>query len=68
MARFCKEAHGQWPNFDGYPPKQIEDEDIGDFFSPHDIIACLRFESEEAKNLTIILPYQAVFSLAKASI
>lgn len=65
MFDFCGAARSQWPNFDACPPKEIEDIDLGDFFAPHDIVICLKFDSEKDKGLTIVLPYQALFALAK---
>lgn len=65
MSDFCDAARSQWPNFDGCPPKEIDSADLGDFFGPNEIIVCLKFDSDKGKNLTILLPYQAVFALAK---
>jgi hypothetical protein len=67
MAAFCKSASRFWPIFDGHPPKPIDREDIGEFFAPNDIIINLEFSSGSTEALSIILPYQALFPLAKAT-
>jgi DNA-binding transcriptional MerR regulator len=67
MSDFCDAARSQWANFDGCPPTEIAGADLGDFFGPHDIVFCLKFDSERDKNLTILLPYQAIFALAKGA-
>lgn len=64
---FCRTANRIWPVFDGHPPQKIENEDIGEFFAPNDIVVSLTFEEPKGESLKILLPYQAVFAVAKVS-
>lgn len=66
MMDFDQTASTQWVGFDSTTPQRIESADIGDFFGPHDIVACLKFNSDKTKNLTIVLPYQALYGFCVA--
>ena len=64
---FCRISQRIWPEFDGHPPSEIEPLEIGDFFAPNEVILNLGFTSSGGRSLQIILPYQSLFALAKAT-
>jgi len=66
MRDFSREAHRVWPALDAHPPVFVEREDIAEFFAPNDVIVPLEFEAEMSGLYSIILPYDAIFSLAQA--
>ena len=67
MGSFCRNANKYWHPFDGHPPQIIEGEDLGEFYAPNDIVVHLVFSNKTHSPLSILLPYQALFSLAKAT-
>jgi hypothetical protein len=66
MAEFCRCANETWRTFDGHPPREIDPRDLGEFFSPNDIIVSLDFESDRGTMITLVLPYAPIFTLAKS--
>lgn len=66
MSIFAKSCHGVWPEFDSHPPKQIDIEDLGEFFASNEIIIDLRFSFQDA-SLNLVLPYQSLLPLEKKS-